>query len=75
MSKNVNFQMANANDPEEIIHATQISVLEGLQSVIQDLRDSEELKGQGGLTWQQLEITLEAYKKKKPKIIFQDGAQ
>lgn len=31
MKKNVNFQMANANDPEEIIHATQISVLEGLR--------------------------------------------
>lgn len=75
MNKNVSFQMASSDNPEEIIHATQISVLEGLQSLFQDLKNTDELKGQGGLTWQQLDITLETYKKKKPKIIFQDGAQ
>lgn len=73
MNKNVNFQMANANDPEEIIHATQISVLEGLQDVINKLK--EDLKSQSGLSWEGIEVIIEAYKKKKPTIIFQNTEQ
>lgn len=60
------FEMANADDPESVIHATQRSLVRGLRELFKGLQ--EDIK-QPGLTWDQLDATLEAFGKKKPTII------
>lgn len=66
------YEMANADKPEEIIQATQTSVLKCLEIAIQNIQN--DIKGPG-LTWDQIYMVLDIFKKKKPEIIFQDKAQ
>lgn len=69
---NTVYEMANANDPEQIIQATQSSVMKCLEIAFQDIQN--DIKGPG-LTWEQIFMVIDIFKKKKPEIIYQDKAQ
>jgi hypothetical protein len=62
------FEMANGNDPEEIILATQRSLIEGLRNILKDVQKDVKTPG---LTWQQLDELLVMFGNKKPTIIVQ----
>lgn len=64
-----NFEMANADDPEGIIVATQRSVLAGLQGLFKGLQEDI---GGPGMTWEQIDLVLTKFKEKKPQIITQE---
>lgn len=64
-----NFEMANADDPDEIIKATQAAVMTALIGLIAGLK--KDMGGQGP-TWESLEYLLEEFAKKKPTIIKQE---
>ncbi len=65
----MSFEMADASKPEEIIKATQASVIKAIQEVITGLK--EEVKAPG-LTWEQIEYILQGFADKQPTIIKQD---
>jgi signal recognition particle subunit SEC65 len=63
------FEMANGESPEEIVKATQAVVLNTLKGVMLGLKDDFK---QPGLTWEQIELIIEEFKRKKVTIIKQD---
>ena len=69
-----NFEMANADNPEEIIAATQRSLVDALKEVIADLQKLPNYQGVPGLTWGQIDYLLEGFRNKMPKVIHQQGA-
>lgn len=73
-TKAPNFEMAHADKPEEIIQATQKSLISAMRTAIQDLKTTVEIK-QPGLTWEQIEYFLDRFEKKAPKIFFQEKPQ
>jgi hypothetical protein len=64
------YEMANLNHPEEIIMATQRSIINSMREVIEDLK-KHELGKQPGLTWEQIDYFLVSFGDRKPKIIVQ----
>ena len=67
------FEMAHSDNPEEIILATQRSLVDAIRGVIKDLRaDKEKLGKQPGLTWEQIDFILTNMRDKTPKVIFQE---
>lgn len=69
MSIVTNFEMANSDDPVEIIKATQRSVVAAIKGVVAETKAA---CGGPGLTWPQIEFLLSEFEKKEPKIIFQE---
>lgn len=68
------FEMAYADDPKEVIMATQRSIVKLLKGIISDIKeDMQKLHGKvpPGLTWEQLEYLLDLAAKKEPEVIFQ----
>ncbi len=65
-----NFEMAHADNPEEIIKATQRSLVLMLKDVVSDFK--RELKTPG-LTWAEIEYLLKLVEEKQPTIITQEG--
>lgn len=66
--ENINYEMAHADNPEEIIMATQRSLLSSMRDVIGHIK--KDLKTQG-LTWDQIEYMIKGFENKKPKIVMQ----
>lgn len=64
------FEMANGDNPEEIILATQRSVMTALKNVVINIRKDTK---QPGLTWEQLDYLFDSFEKKQPEIIIQRG--
>lgn len=62
------FEMAHSDDSEEIILATQRSLLTSMQDVITGLEKDLKVPG---LTWEQIHYFLEGFKNKRPEIITQ----
>lgn len=70
------FEMASSDNPEEIILATQRSLVDAIRGVIKDLKaDQEKLGKQPGLTWEQIDYILINMRDKTPKVIFQESPQ
>lgn len=67
-----NFEMAHSNNPEEIILATQKSLIKSMREVLSDVK--KDVKNPG-LTWEQLDYFLEGFLKKVPEIIIQEHTQ
>lgn len=65
-----NFEMANSDDPKEIIMASQRSIIRAMKDVVNGLRE-ETMKGLPGMTWEQIEYLLDSFEKKEPEIIIQ----
>lgn len=66
------FEMANSDDPAEIVAAAQRSLVDSMRDVIKSLKaDQEKLGKQPGLTWEQIDYFLLSYRDKTPKIIIQ----
>ena len=63
------FEMADGNNPEEIIMATQRSLIAGLRAILKDLEKSVKSPG---LTWEQIDYFLEKFGERKPEIIIQE---
>lgn len=70
MSGHKNIEMAIADNPEEIVLATQRSFVAMLIGIIKDVKKESK---QPGLTWDQIEQFLEYASKKKPEIWYQEG--
>lgn len=67
------YEMASSDKPEEIILATQRSLVDSMRDVLKDLKDDKEKLGkQPGLTWEQIDYFLLSYRDKTPKVIFQE---
>lgn len=69
-----NFEMANSDDPEGMIMATQRSIIAAMRQVIEGLKEDLSKDGKKcppGLTWEQIDYLLEGFKNKKPEIIYQ----
>ncbi len=66
----MSFEMARADAPEEIVRATQRSVIQAMQDLVNDLKVQQQAPG---LTWEQIEYLFEKFKDKQPKIFIQDG--
>lgn len=68
-----NFEMADSEKPEEIILATQRSLVNAMLDVLKDLKaDKEKLGKQPGLTWEQIEYLLTSFREKPPTIVRQE---
>lgn len=67
----MNYEMANADDPEQIILATQRSLINALLDVLKDVKKSA--LDRPGMTWDEIEYLLSKFKEKPPKVIFQKG--
>lgn len=74
MAKPPCFEMANADSPEEIIAATQRSVIDAIKLAVEDLQKSEIMAGCPGLTWSQVDYILDQFRNKMPTVIHQAGA-
>jgi hypothetical protein len=66
----IEFEMANADDPKDIISASQRSVVKLLRDIISEVKESS---GQPGLTWSQIDYLLDMAEKKEPTVVFQKG--
>lgn len=64
-----NFEMANADDPEEIIWAAQRSIIKAMKEILADAK--KETNAPPGLTWEQINYFLDMMMDKKPEIIRQ----
>lgn len=69
------FEMATADKPEEIILATQRSLVNSMRDVLKELKTDSPLGKQPGLTWEQIDYFLVSFRDKTPKIIFQESPQ
>lgn len=67
-----NWEMADGNDPEAIITATQNAVLTMMQNIIRGMKEDYKTPG---LTWEQLDYFFDEMKKKKPTVITQERPQ
>ena len=65
------FEVANADDPEELIKAAQRAVISSMKRVLADFKNDVNMKAPG-LTWEQLEYFLDEFAKKEPEIIKQE---
>ena len=63
------YEMANADKPEELIAATQRSIIKAMRDVVQDIK---EIQKAPGMTWEQIDFLFESFLKKKPKIYTQE---
>lgn len=64
-----NFEMANVDDPREIILATHRSLISSMRDVVDHLK--LELNTQG-LTWEQIDFMIKGFEEKEPKIVIQN---
>lgn len=70
------FEMAHSEKPEEIILATQRSLVQAMRDVVNDLKaDKKKLGKQPGLTWEQIDYLLVSFRDKTPQVIFQERDQ
>lgn len=67
----MNFQMANADNPEELIVAAQKALVASMRDVFSKMK--KDIHPVPGLTWDQLEYFLNEFEKKKPTIVTQEG--
>lgn len=67
----MNFEMANSDNPEEIILATQRSLLDSMLKVLGEIKGIANPTIQPGLTWDQIEYFLKSFREKAPTIIHQ----
>ena len=65
----MNYEMANSDNPEEIILATQRSFVKALKGIIADVKETTK---QPGLTWEQIDYLLTSFGEKKPTVITQE---
>lgn len=65
MEKNISWGVANADNPEQIIRATQESLIDGMIGFINGLKKD---LNQPGLTWEQIEYVLKKWRDKKPQV-------
>lgn len=65
-----NFEMAHADNPEEIVMATQRSVIVAMIGVIDSMEKDPEVKS-NGMSWSQIKDFLKMFGEKKPTIITQ----
>lgn len=63
-----NFEMASSDKAEEVVMATQRSLINCMLEVLQGLKTDTKMNG---MTWEQLEFFLQRFKEKKPTIITQ----
>jgi hypothetical protein len=69
----MNFEMAEADNPEQIIMATQRSLIESMREVLKGLKENDgQIGKQPGLTWEQIDYFLVGFRDKKPTIIHQE---
>jgi hypothetical protein len=59
------YEMAHADNPEQIILATQRSVIEAMRNIILDLSKDPNIRVPG-LTWDQIDKFLLDFKEKAP---------
>lgn len=64
------FEQANGDNPQEIIIATQRSLIKAIKGVISDVRKDTKAPG---LTWEQLDYLLDKFKDKEPTVVFKTG--
>lgn len=64
------FEMADANDPNDIIRAAQRSIVTAIEDVILGVK--RQAPGRPGLTWDEIAYLLKEMKNKEPKIIHQN---
>ena len=64
-------EMANADSPEEIVRATQRTLMTSFLNIIKDLK-ADNLKIPG-LTWTQLEYMIEEFNKREIVIVYKKG--
>lgn len=62
-------EMAHADNPAEIVKATQAAIFAALKSVVVGLKKD---MGGSGPTWATLEHLIEEFSKKKLEMIFQE---
>lgn len=62
------FEMANADNPEGLIKATQKALLKAMTDVFSDVKKESQMPG---MTWEQIEYFLDKFEKKEVEIIFQ----
>lgn len=62
------FEMANSDSPEEIIRATQRSIMLSMKDVVAGIKKE---CGGPGLTWAQIDYLLKGFEDKAPTIIHQ----
>lgn len=71
-----NFEMAQIDKPEQIVLATQRSLVDAMRLAVNDLKaDKEKLGKQPGLTWEQIEYFLMSFREKTPHIFVQEQDQ
>ena len=63
------FEMANSDDPEAIIKASQVSVIKAMRKVIREIKEDTKAPG---LTWEQIDYLLEGFEKKDATVIYQE---
>jgi hypothetical protein len=63
------FEMANGNDPEDIISAANKALVKAMRNAIVGMKEDI---NQPGLTWEQLDYVLDTFEKKKATVIYQD---
>lgn len=68
----LNYQMASANNPQEIIEATQHGLVDAMRSVIKSMKTESALSKQPGLTWEQIDYMLVQFRDKKPHVVIQE---
>lgn len=70
MGTNYSTEMAHANNPEEIIGATQKALITCMKGSIADLRKIDEKRP--GMTWDEIEYFLDVWKEKRPTVVTQE---
>ena len=65
------FEMAQADKPEEIVKATQKALLRSMRNVISELRSMR--PGLPGLLWEEIEFFIDQFENKTPKIVHQES--
>ena len=63
-----NFEMAFADNPREVIKATQRAFIASMRDVVAHIKKEV---GGPGMTWSQIEYFLASFEKKEPKIFEQ----
>lgn len=62
------YEMAQADNPEEIVKAAQFAIIEAMRDVFKQMK--RDIKNPG-LTWDQIDDCLLMFKEKKPTVIIQ----
>lgn len=70
------FEMANSDNPEEIVAATQSALIKSMMEGINGIKeDFTKIGNIPGMTWEQIDYFLQSFKDKKPIVINQEFVQ